>query len=207
MYYIFIAFTLALCSLHADETSSEKSLRFLMEGNARFAADKSLHPDRASERRLETSQKQEPFAVILGCSDSRVAPEILFDQGIGDLFIVRVAGNVVGPLEIDSVEYSAKYLHSSLILVLGHENCGAVQAAVNGVTDDIEAVMELIEPAVKKSAKMKGNRLENAIKTNVQLVAAQLNKAPALRELIDKKKLTIVGGYYNFHTGKVTLLQ
>ncbi len=206
MYKYFLLFACAICSLHAEETASEKSLRFLMEGNGRFSTDKSLHPDRTSERRLETTQKQEPFAVIVGCSDSRVAPEILFDQGIGDLFIVRVAGNVVGPLELDSIEYSAKYLHSSLILVLGHENCGAVQAAVNGVTDDIENVMELIEPAVKKSAKMKGNRLENAIKTNVQLVVAQLNNAPVLRELIDKKKLMVAGGYYNFHTGKVILL-
>lgn len=206
MYKYLFLFACALGFLHADETSPEKSLRFLIEGNGRFSTDKSLHPDRTSERRLETSQKQEPFATIVGCSDSRVAPEILFDQGIGDLFIVRVAGNVVGDLELDSIEYSVKYLHSSLILVLGHENCGAVQAAVNGVTDDVENVMKLIEPAVKKSAKMKGNRLENAIKTNVQLVVDQLKNTPIVREFIDKKKLMVVGGYYNFHTGKVQLL-
>ncbi len=206
MYKYFFLVACALCSLHADETSPEKSLRFLMEGNARFSTDKSLHPDRTSERRLETSQKQEPFATIVGCSDSRVAPEILFDQGIGDLFIVRVAGNVVGPLELDSIEYSVKYLHSSFILVLGHENCGAVKAAVDGVTDDVENVMKLIEPAVKQSAKMKGDRLENAIKANVQLVVDQLKKTPKLREFLDKKQLNVVGGYYNFHTGKVVLL-
>ncbi|MBS0615208.1 MAG: carbonic anhydrase [Verrucomicrobia bacterium] len=205
MHKYILAF-LACFSFLSAETVPEKSLRTLMEGNARYSSDKSLHPDRTSERRLETAQKQEPFAAIVGCSDSRVAPEILFDQGIGDLFIVRVAGNVVGPLELDSVEYSVVYLHSSLVVVLGHENCGAVQAAVDGVKDSVEAVMELIEPAVKKSASMKGNRLENAIKTNVQLVVNQLRTSPKLAEYIDKNLLKVVGGYYNFHTGKVQLL-
>lgn len=206
MYKYILFFACALSFLSAAETSPEKSLRLLIEGNARFSSDKSIYPDRTSERRLETAQKQKPFATIMGCADSRVAPEILFDQGIGDLFIVRVAGNVVGPLELDSLEYSVKYLDSSLIVVLGHENCGAVQAAIDGVSEDVQAVMELIEPAVKQSAKMKGNRLENAIKTNVQLVVASLSKTPLLREYIEKKKLQIVGGYYNFHTGKVQLL-
>ena len=95
----------------------QKALQMLIDGNVRFSNDKSLYPDRTSERRKETAECQNPFAIILGCSDSRVPPEIVFDQGLGDLFIVRVAGNVVSPVELDSIEYSALYLKSSVLLV------------------------------------------------------------------------------------------
>lgn len=193
--------------LQSAVPSPENALQTLMEGNKRFVGDQSVHPNRAEERRLETAQAQEPFAIILGCSDSRVAPEIIFDQGIGDLFIVRVAGNVVGPVVQDSIEFSAIYLHSPLILVLGHENCGAVKAVLEGTTKDIEAVAKLIEPAAKKTDKKQKDRLESTIKANVQMVVNQLNASPALRNLIDKKKLLIQGGYYNFHTGQVELIQ
>lgn len=187
--------------------SPQEALQKLTEGHQRFLTDKSLHPERTAERRLETADMQEPYAIIVGCSDSRVAPEIIFDQGIGELFIVRVAGNVVGPLELDSVEYAAVYLHAPLVLVLGHENCGAVQAVLSGKSEDIEAVAELIEPAVKKSKGMTGNALENAVKTNAKMVAAELKKSKALAKLIDKKKLAIRAGYYNFHTGEVEIFK
>jgi carbonic anhydrase len=185
----------------------EKALQTLMEGNQRFSADKSLHPDRTSERRQETAAKQEPFAIIVGCSDSRVAPEIIFDQGIGDLFIVRVAGNVAGPVETDSIEYSALYLHSSVILVMGHENCGAIKAVLAGTTKDIESVAELIQPAAKATANLQGDRLEATIKANVKNVVAQLKASAPISQLIKQKKIAVVGGYYDFHTGKVMLLQ
>ncbi len=185
----------------------DEGLKRLMEGNQRFTQDKSLHPDRTKERREETAEAQQPFAVIVGCSDSRVAPEILFDQGIGDLFIVRVAGNVVGPIELASIEYSAVHLHSCLIVVLGHENCGAVKAVIGGQTQGIEPVATLIEPAVKKTAKMKGDRLQNTVKENVALVVKQLQKSPPLQELFSQGALLIKGGYYNFHTGTVEILE
>lgn len=205
---IFLLFAFIGMDIHLQSAapSPQKALEMLMEGNQRFSSDRSLHPDRIRERRLETAVKQEPFAIILGCSDSRVAPEIIFDQGIGDLFIVRVAGNVVGPIEQDSIEYSVIYLHSSLILVLGHENCGAVSAVLAGNTKDIEAVAERIQPAVKKTEKQKGDKVENTIKANVQMVVDQLNASPVLRRLIDKKQLLVQGGYYNFHTGQVELI-
>jgi carbonic anhydrase len=199
--------TLILCTqLTSAQPPGQRALEVLMEGNARFRTDRSLHPDRTSERRLEMTQSQAPFATIVGCSDSRVAPEILFDQGIGDLFIVRVAGNIVGPIEQDSIEYSVLYVHSSLVLVLGHENCGAVKAVLEGQTKDIEAVAELIQPAVEQSRSQSGNPLENAIKENVRFVVDQLKKSPVLKPLIAQKKLFVQGGYYNFHTGKVELL-
>lgn len=191
--------------LYATETP-DSALQKLMEGNVRFATDQLLYLDRTKERRQETAGGQEPFAIILGCSDSRVAPEIIFDQGIGDLFVVRVAGNVVGPIELDSIEYSALYLRSALILVLGHENCGAVQAALQGNTNDIEHVIDLILPAVKKTQGQEGDRLMNTVKENVKMIVRELRKTPVLRRLIAQKKLGVQGAYYNFQTGQVELL-
>ena len=104
----------------------------LIEGNKRYVNDTLKHPNRTSERREAFLTHQTPFAIIVGCADSRVSPEILFDQGVSDLFVVRVAGNVVGPLELDSILYAATTLNSSTILVLGHENCGAVNAVITG---------------------------------------------------------------------------
>lgn len=193
-------------SAQAQFIPPKTALKRLMEGNKRFSSDQALHLDRTAERREETAAKQEPFAIILGCSDSRVPPEIIFDQGLGDLFIVRVAGNVVGHLELDSIEFSALYLNSSLIMVLGHENCGAVKAVIDGNTKDIEAVATLIEPAAERTKGQGEDRLTNTVKMNVKLVVDQLKATPVLGALIEKKKLEIVGGYYNFHTGKVELL-
>ncbi|HEY5260393.1 MAG TPA: carbonic anhydrase [Rhabdochlamydiaceae bacterium] len=193
-----LALSAQICAVTPDE-----ALKRLTEGNDRFTSDASTHPDRTAERRQETAETQEPFATILGCSDSRVAPEIIFDQGIGDLFIVRVAGNVSGPLELDSIEYSVIYLHSSLIVVLGHENCGAVKAVLHGTTKDIESVAELIQPAVKKTKDLTKNRLESTIQLNAKMTAEALRKTPVLSRYIKEKKLDIVAGYYDFHDGKV----
>lgn len=184
----------------------DRALKKLIEGNQRFSKGDSLQLEDTIKRRKETISNQEPFAAILGCSDSRVAPEIIFDQGIGDLFIVRVAGNVVGPVELDSIEYSAVYLHSSIIVVLGHQNCGAVKAILQGKRKDIEAVAELIDPAIEKTKNQKGDRLENIVKANVKMMVEQLKKSEALSKLIESKKLAIRGGYYNFQTGEVELL-
>ncbi len=197
----------ALVQISLFSLTPDQALQSLMEGNQRFSKDKSLHLDRTSERRQELISKQAPFAIIVGCSDSRVAPEIVFDQGIGDLFIVRVAGNVVGPLEQDSVEYSALYLNSSIIMVMGHENCGAINAVLAGTTKDIESVAELIQPAADATKTQKTNRLENTIKTNAHMMAEQLRNSPVIKGLIAKKKLSVVAAYYNFHTGKVELLE
>jgi carbonic anhydrase len=197
----------ALVQISLFSLTPDQALQSLVEGNQRFSKDKSLHLDRTSERRQELISKQAPFAIIVGCSDSRVAPEIIFDQGIGDLFIVRVAGNVVGPLEQDSVEYSALYLNSSVIMVVGHENCGAIKAVLAGTTKDIESVAELIQPAADATKNQKANRLENTIKTNAKMMAEQLKNSPVLSALIAKKKLSVVAAYYNFHTGKVELLE
>lgn len=197
------AFALALLaqSFLLAEVTPDQALKRLQDGNARYMNDQFINPDRTQVRREAVSSKQKPFAAIVGCADSRVSPEILFDQGVGDLFVVRVAGNVVGPIELDSVEYSVLYLGSTLIMVLGHENCGAVKAVLDGTTKDIEAIATLIKPAIKDD-----HALDTAVKANVEQVVKQLAESSVIGPLVKEGKVKVVGGYYNLVSGKVDLL-
>lgn len=203
-----VLFTLCVCvsmNLLADDPAA--ALKRLMEGNNRYVHDKLLHPDRTYERRQELKSSQNPFAVVVGCSDSRVSPEIVFDQGIGDLFVVRLAGNVVGPLSQESVHFAAN-LGASVVLVLGHENCGAVNAVLLHKAQDFPHIAEHIEPAVAASKSIRGGSpLENAIKANVRMVVEDLKKSPPLVKFIADKKIEIVGGYYHLGSGEVELLK
>lgn len=180
----------------------------LMDGNKRYVNGTPLHPDQSTARREAIAPKQNPFVIIVSCSDSRVPPEIIFDQGLGDLFVVRVAGNVVGPVELDSIEFAADVMGVPLLMVLGHESCGAVSAVLAGqaTADDIAAIAPFIEPAVEQAKEMPGNTLTNAIKLNVLQVMKTLNAAPKLSELIQNNALKIVGGYYNLKEGSVEIL-
>jgi carbonic anhydrase len=175
-----------------------------MEGNARYVAGESINPGRSQKRREEVSKKQKPHAIVIGCSDSRVSPEIIFDQGIGDLFIIRVIGNVVGPVEIESIEYAAEVLGTSLVVVLGHESCGAVQAVLAGKTADIEDVAKLIGPVVKN---VRPRTLEAAVKANVKHVASELRKTPALARLIEQGHFDVQAAYYSLDDGRVELMK
>jgi carbonic anhydrase len=192
--------------VRAEDMTPGQALKQLMEGNTRYKQEMLLHPNRSKEARICSANGQNPFAIILGCSDSRVSPEIIFDQGIGDLFVVRVAGNVAGVVELDSIEYSALYLKSSIIMVLGHQNCGAIQAVINGQTKDIEAVASLIAPSLELARTQKGSLIENTVKDNVLYVVDQLRKSPPLAKLIKEKKIDIVGGYYDFQSGAVEVV-
>ncbi len=204
MFYILTAL---FCASLISPLAAGENLKKLMDGNARYVQDKLEHPNRTSERRDAVISKQEPFAVIVGCADSRVAPEILFDQGVGDLFVVRVAGNVIGPLELESVEYAAVYLHSSIILVMGHENCGAVGAVVQGTTKDIEAVAKLIQPSVDEAKKENSKDILSAsIKKNAIHMKEELVKNPVLQKLMKEGKIEIQAAYYNLQTGAVEIL-
>lgn len=185
------------------EMTPDEALNQLKEGNKRYVSESLEHPNRGIERRKELANVQNPFAVVLTCSDSRVAPEIIFDQGIGDLFVVRVAGNVVGPLELDSIVYATLVLRASTVLVLGHQNCGAVKATMEGKAQVIEAVANKIEPAVKGISLSEKNGLERGIKENVLLVTANLKKSPILSKLIQEGKLSIVTGYFQLKDGSV----
>ncbi len=196
-------FLLFLIAAHPSfSLTPSEALNNLIDGNRRYAEDKPLHADHSADRRNSLVQGQAPFATIVSCSDSRVTPEIIFDQGTGDTFVVRVAGNVVGPIELDSIDYSTKVLGSGLVLVLGHESCGAVKAVMEKNTADIEAVAALIQPALKKPT-----NLEMAVKANVKHIVAQLKKSPILKRLIDEKKLECIGAYYKIESGSVEILK
>ena len=181
---------------------SQMSLDRLMEGNERYIKELLEHPNRSIKHIQTIKENQSPYAVILGCSDSRTSPVIIFDQGMGDLFEVRVAGNVVGPIEIASIEYAAKYLGSSLIFVMGHENCGAVKAVLAGQTTDIEPIANKIEAAIGDPKKI---TLENAVKDNVRAVVKQLRENQLIGKLIAEQKVYVTGGYYRLSTGKVEI--
>jgi carbonic anhydrase len=195
---------MASSSLSADNEGMNR----LIKGNERYVQDKLEHPNRTLERRQAIVSTQEPFATIVGCADSRVSPEIVFDQGVGDLFVVRVAGNVIGPLELDSIDYSVIYLHSSVVIVLGHENCGAVNAVIQGTVQDIESVAELIEPAVVAAKKTNpSNLLEASIKANARRMRDYLLQTPVVRKYVEEKKLEVYAGYYHLESGVVEILR
>src|SRR5262245_50047632 len=196
--------------------TAEEILRDLMDGNTRFTSGQVTGPRRAPSDFAALAEGQRPEAVILGCADSRVSPEILFDQGVGDLFVVRVAGNVVGgagPVVKGSIEYAIAELQVPLIMVLGHSNCGAVKAAVqhidahDALPGAINDLVNLIKPAVEKSRSQPGDKLENAIRANVALGVERLKSlAPILGAAVEEKKIKVVGATYELKTGKVSLV-
>jgi carbonic anhydrase len=187
----------------------EDALQKLSDGNRRFADSLVTHPNQSAERRAELTKGQNPFAVIVGCSDSRIPPEIIFDQGLGDLFVVRVAGNIVDDLAIGSVEYALDHLGTRLVMVLGHGKCGAVTAATKGgeAGGHIGSIVAAITPAVEKARLQPGDLVENAIRMNVAFVVRQVKEAkPIISGLVETGEVMVVGAYYNIETGKVEIL-
>jgi carbonic anhydrase len=190
----------------------DQALATLMDGNQRFVARKQLNPHQDIARITEVAVGQEPFAAILSCADSRVVPEIAFDQGMGDLFVVRVAGNVARIDEIASEEYAIALLKTPLLMVLGHERCGAVTAALNSVSTggewpgDIASLVLAIEPAVKASAGEEGDRLTNAVKANVRLQVDRLLGSSVIAAAVQEGQLKVVGAYYDLDTGVISLV-
>jgi carbonic anhydrase len=194
-----------------SKVSPDEALTRLVQGNARFVSGHLTHagPEQIAEARGAVSEGQSPFAVIVGCSDSRVGPEIVFDQGLGDLFVVRTAGEVVDSTALGSIEYAVRHLGSALVVVLGHDRCGAVAAAVAGAKEPghIATVLEAIEPAVKQTKGQPGDPVDNAVRAQALDVAKQLQNAkPILAERVQSGKLKIVAARYDLDTGKVELL-
>ncbi len=201
--------------------SADEALRKLMEGNARYVESKmGACAESNASAREKLAQSQKPYAIILSCSDSRVPPEIIFDKGLGEIFVVRVAGNVPDPVVLGSIEYGAEHLGSPLIMVLGHERCGAVTATVkaNGKGEgNIGAIVKAIAPALKKvkteckghkdcDKKANGGIVECVVDENARMVAANLTKqSKVLRELVKEGKIRIVAAKYDLDDGKVTL--
>ena len=189
--------------------SADQALARLMEGNKRYVRHKEQHPDESMARRKELETGQHPFAVILGCADSRVPPELLFDQGLGDLFVIRVAGNLVDDDVLGSIEYAVEHLDTKLIMILGHEKCGAVSAAVEGgdVPGHLKALVEAIQPSVDATRNDPGDRVHNCVIANARRVAGQIRASePVLKEAIEKGGLKVVAADYLLDSGKVNLL-
>ncbi len=181
-------------------------MKLLMEGNRRYVSGKPVHPNQDSKKRKGLSSGQRPFAIIVGCSDSRVPPEIIFDQGLGDLFVIRVAGNIVDDVALGSIEYAVDHLRTEHVVVLGHSKCGAVTATVEGgnAHGHIGDITNIIRPAVEKAKSQQGDIVENAIRNNIDMVIETIKSAePIITRSIKEGRLKIIGAYYNIETGVV----
>lgn len=189
----------------AQELKSSQALQRLIQGNQRYVSGSIEHKELLGYHRQALVSKQKPIAAIVGCSDSRVPPEIIFDQGLGDLFIIRVAGNVVGDLELESLHYSVVALKTPLIVVLGHQHCGAVEAVIQGKTKLITNIAALIKPAIALAKTCKPPILNCAVKHNVLQVVSRLKENKKIANMISQGKLQVVGAYYNLESGVVEL--
>ncbi|GHT34781.1 carbonic anhydrase [Planctomycetales bacterium] len=214
IFAIFVFGTAVYANEQGQSVSPQDALKRLEEGNARFVADNVKHLHDSTARAKETSEHgQHPFATILACSDSRCPVELIFDQGIGDIFAVKVAGNVSGVPQLGSIEYGVAHTGTALVVVLGHTKCGAVTAACTGGGHEgnIESLVQAIAPAVlaaeASSGKTGKDVIEDAIKANVFVqIKALLDGSGILREAVKANKALVVGAVYDITTGKVTFL-
>jgi carbonic anhydrase len=197
--------------------SAKEALELLRDGNRRFVAELGsgdAAPSRARPRELPSGQ--EPFAIILGCSDSRVPAEIVFDQGLGDLFVIRVAGNIVAPSQVGSVEFAAVRFHTRLVVVLGHSKCGAIQATLEELarpakeqSKNLRSIVDRIRPSIEELLEIDPDHdpellAEQAVRANIRVSANHLRHGSELLEqLIQKDGLLVVGAEYSLETGEV----
>lgn len=194
--------------------SGEEAKELLTNGNERFTEGLLTKKDLTEARRRHLAAGQKPFAIIVSCSDSRVPPELIFDQALGDIFVVRVAGNVIDDVARGSVEYAVEHLGSPLIVVLGHEKCGAVKATVEGAggapaPGSIGSIIEKISPSVEE-AKLTGlsgdEFVEEVANDNVKVSITALESSPIVKEKLEKHELTVVGAKYHLESGQVEWL-
>lgn len=191
--------------MHPDE-----ALERLLEGNRRYAAMHQLHPRQSTTDRQELVEGQNPFATILSCSDSRVPSEMIFDQGLGDLFIVRTAGHTVNGLVLASLEYAVYALNVPLIVVVGHQHCGAVSAVMQGLAlpGHMAQLAETLWPALRRVDRAASDRVEQAICANARHTADSLGTSSSvLCEALENNQVRIVPAYYNLETGLISLLE
>jgi len=213
---LFLLFTMnILPSAFADAPSAgpglapDQALQKLMDGNQRYVEGKMIHPQQSADRRKEMAQGQKPFAVILGCADSRTPPELIFDQGLGDLFVVRAAGNVLDTMALGSIEYATKVLGAPLIMVMGHSKCGAVDAALQKkpLPGHIQDLAEKIQGDLKgSSCKADAKLLNCSIAANAQFIANELKSSePVVAPLVKAGKVKVMSGVYDLESGKVEI--
>lgn len=190
--------------------TSDEALSMLMAGNERYVELNMAHPHQSEGRRQKLRDGQNPYAVVLGCADSRVSPTVVFDQGLGDLFIVRVAGNIADNIVLGSLEFAAAELRTPLIVVLGHAQCGAVGATLSGkeLPGHLPAIAQAIQPAVDSVKDAPGDMLDNAVKANARNVANQIRASePVLAKLVRSGKLKVIAAHYDLESGRVEILE
>lgn len=196
------------------------ALELLRDGNRRFVADRKHNARVGATRRHELTERQEPFAIVLGCSDSRVPAEIVFDQGLGDLFVIRVAGNIVAPSQIGSVEFAAAQFHTRLVVVLGHSGCGAILATLDQLKRPVEkqsrnlrAIVDRVRPSVEPllATPLRDEPqalVRDAVRANVRASASHLRHgSEILEQLIARDGLLVVGAEYSLDTGVVDFFE
>ena len=196
--------SVAVAKEHPDTSVSPAvAMARLKAGNARFVANPVSKQKPLAARRAETAWTQHPFAIIVGCADSRTSPELIFDQNIGDLFVIRTAGNLIDDHGLGSIEYAVDHLGTRLIVVLGHQRCGAVKAALASATapGHVNSLVRDIQPAVAAAKVEKGDPLANTVKANARLVVEKIGKEADLGK--HKSEVRIVTGYYDLDTGMV----
>ena len=192
-------------------TTADQALRQLKEGNRRFVAGEMIHPDQTVDRRREVAKGQQPFAIIFGCVDSRVPPEIVFDRGLGDVLVIRTAGHALDSASLNSVEFGVHELGIPLVMVLGHQRCGAVAATVEAVEKGakphgrVGELVAAIKPAVEKVKGQPGDLLDNAVKANIELTVKKLRTSKSLAEFTERGRIKIVGAHYDLGTGAVEI--
>ena len=207
-----LAFSASSMTGESTKVDADEALNRLLSGDKRFVAGKSSDPTGPAliERRHALAKEQKPFAVVVGCSDSRVPPELVFDVSLGDIFVVRTAGEVVDEVGLGSIEYAVEHLGTRLVVVLGHQHCGAVSAAVAGATEtgDIPDVLRAITPAIEETKGQSGDPIENAVRANARNIAKHLQSAsPIIAPLVKSGEVKIVAAYYSLDTGQVELLK
>jgi carbonic anhydrase len=192
----------------------QEALKTLLEGNERWMRGELEHPRQTVERRLEVADHQQPFAVIFSCIDSRVPPEIIFDCGLGDLFVIRTGGEALDDMVVlGSPEFGPSgYASARLILVLGHQRCGAITAAIESIQTGvpapghITAIVDALRPAYDAAVTQPGDLVENMVRAQVQLTAAALRADPLLAEMVANDGLMIVGARYDLESGAIDLI-
>jgi len=193
----------------APARSADDALKALLDGNRAFVASGASCARQSAARRAEVAGTQHPIAVIVGCADSRVPPEAIFGQGIGDLFVIRVAGNIIDDAMLGSIEYAVDHLGVSLVVVLGHERCGAVQAALSPdpAPAHVASIVSRIRSAIADARGKPGDALDNAVRANVTASVHDIQSStPVMAPLVQKGKVKVVGARYDLDSGAVELV-
>lgn len=194
-------------------TSPRQALKLLIDGNRRWVTGELTHPHQSVARRIALRHVQHPFATVFSCIDSRVPPEVVFDRGIGDLAVIRTGAQVLDEgVVFGSVEFTPDHLHTPLILVMGHQRCGAVSAAIHTIQSGgtapghIQAIVDALRPAYRVAIRQSGDLLDNMVRAQTKLTVRRIRRDPLIEEFIHRGELIVVGAYYSLDTGAVSII-